>query len=286
MNPLRLERFHESFAKFGLSGGLQLGHYNHVEAREGLTDHLHAGAIEICFLVKGAQTYFLEDHAYRLTGGDVFIAFPDEEHSTGGLPQEKGVLYWLLLDLGGEEPLLGLDPESSGDLRRELLGIPRRHFRGGRRLKGYLDNLARLLFEPVTPQARLEVVKNALGFLLGVISASRDPAQHRQSDRLQPALDYIRENLDQPLTIPELAACTDLSEPRFKARFKEELGIPPGEYVLRQKIQEATRRLQTGRDTVTEIAFGLGFSSSQYFATVYKRFTGKTPVSVKTEAQR
>jgi AraC-like DNA-binding protein len=258
---------------------LELGFYNHVQAREGLLDHHHAGTIEICYLVKGAQTYFLDEQAYRLTGGDVFIAFPNEEHSTGGLPQEKGVLYWLLLDLSPTDPLLGLDRNASADLARELRALPRRHFRGGRRLKEPLDHLGRLLFLEPTPRNRLEVTRDALDFLLGVVRESRQPAPLPRGDKLKPALEYIDENLHEPLTVPELAAQTSLSEPRFKARFKEELGMPPGEYVLRRKVREATRRLRAGRESVTDIAFALGFSSSQYFATVYKRFTGKTPAS-------
>jgi Bacterial regulatory helix-turn-helix proteins, AraC family len=38
-------------------------------------------------------------------------------------------------------------------------------------------------------------------------------------------------------------------------------------------------QLRGGRDSVTDIAFALGFSSSQYFATVFRRFMGCTPVS-------
>jgi AraC-like DNA-binding protein len=66
-----------------------------------------------------------------------------------------------------------------------------------------------------------------------------------------------------------------LSESRFKSRFKAEIGVPPAEYWLRQKIERATEMLKTRR--VTEVAHELGFSSSQYFATAFKRYTLMNP---------
>jgi AraC-like DNA-binding protein len=87
----------------------------------------------------------------------------------------------------------------------------------------------------------------------------------------------VERPLDEPLPLPALAAKAGLSLPRFKASFKEQFGVPPGEYVLRARVAEAVRRLRTTPQPVTRIAFDLGFSSSQYFATVVKRYAGRTP---------
>ncbi len=57
--------------------------------------HRHAGGWEICYLERGNQVFEVRDQTYRLRGGDVFLTFPDEPHSTGGSPSEPGVLYWL-----------------------------------------------------------------------------------------------------------------------------------------------------------------------------------------------
>ena len=70
-------------------------------------------------------------------------------------------------------------------------------------------------------------------------------------------------------------AIARLSESRFKTRFKREMGVPPEEFWLRQKIERATVLLKTRN--VTEVAHELGFSSSQYFATVFKRYTRVSP---------
>jgi len=54
----------------------------------------------------------------------------------------------------------------------------------------------------------------------------------------------------------------------------------PHAYILRKRIECAQKLPSIGNGTVTEIAFECGFSSSQYFATVFKRITGMTPNDV------
>jgi AraC-like DNA-binding protein len=53
--------------------------------------------------------------------------------------------------------------------------------------------------------------------------------------------------------------------------------MPPHEYILRCKIDRAVAQLEAGERSITDIAYDLGFSSSQYFATVFKRFTRLNP---------
>lgn len=60
-----------------------------------------------------------------------------------------------------------------------------------------------------------------------------------------------------------------LSETRLKARFKAETDVPPADYVMRRMI-EVSKTLLVGDQPVTDIAIGLGFSTTQYFATVFK----------------
>ena len=50
---------------------------------------------------------------------------------------------------------------------------------------------------------------------------------------------FILQNIDCPLTVRQLAQLARLSEPRLKARFKKELGIPPADYMARQKVDRA-----------------------------------------------
>jgi len=99
-------------------------------------------------------------------------------------------------------------------------------------------------------------------------------------------ISYINENIHSNLELDELALLANLSLSRFKQKFKEVIGIPPGEYILRTKIEESKRLLRDTDRTITEIAHNLGFSSSQYFATVFKKFKNMTPSDFRVRVKK
>jgi AraC-like DNA-binding protein len=69
-----------------------------------------------------------------------------------------------------------------------------------------------------------------------------------------------------------------LSTSRFFQEFKTATGMTPKDYLLRLRVEEAARQLRKAPTRpVTCIAHELGFSSSQYFATVFRRYLGVSP---------
>lgn len=272
-------------AKHGVVNVSRLGYYNHSRAQPGLSDHTHPVAIEICFLVTGRQTYVVGDKTYRLRGGDVFIAFPQERHSTGGHPQEKGILYWIQYTLPKPgESFLGLPREQGQAVLDATLGIKQRHFRGDWTMKECLDQMTLLYHEDPSPLVGAAIANQATAFLLSVISISQNAAPESMNRSLERVLRHIDTHLEEKITLAELATLLDVSVSRFKIRFKKEMGVPPAEYIQRRRIEEAQRRLQHTKIPITQIAFALGFSSSQYFATVFKRYTGSAPRELRGDA--
>lgn len=267
------------------SGIDQLGRYRYTAARRPLPEHSHGERLEICYLLKGYQTYRVGDVVYRLRGGDVFLTFPGESHSTGGRPEEKGVLYWLIVSASlGPDGLLGLPERESAALLRQLLQGNKRHFKmGNNRAKAELDEFTRAYYGAKDPLRQCAMAHHLIRFLLEVASLSRGGSLRQPTKTLTPALEHIQQHLGEPLTVPDLATLCNLSTPRFKVRFREAHGIPPGEYIQRARVAAARQRLSEGRHSITDIAYELGFSSSQYFATVFKRITGLTPRQAQRE---
>ncbi len=279
-------RIEMPLSRQGVLDVLSLGRYNHTSARPGLSEHAHEGAMEICYLVKGHQTYRVGAREYRLNGGDVFVTFPGERHDTAGFPEEKGVLYWMVLRVspsGGG--FLGVAKAQGRALLRALRGITPRHFRGSWTMKEHLDAVTRLFHLREDP-VRVFAMANRIGaFLLEVVASAQSARSATPPRPLQPILAFIEQHLDEAPAVSRLAAQAGLSVPRFKARFRQEFGVPPAEYVLRARIEEARRRLTDGNASITQIAFDLGFSSSQYFATVFKRFAGHPPGVLRNRAR-
>ncbi|MDR1158972.1 MAG: AraC family transcriptional regulator [Oscillospiraceae bacterium] len=106
-----------------------------------------------------------------------------------------------------------------------------------------------------------------------------DNAAHERkhlSQDIANATAFIERSIGEPISMPELAQAAHLSVSRFKQKFKEQIGATPREYVNRMKVEiSKARLLATG--SVTEVAFELGFTSSNYFSVIFKRFTGLSP---------
>ncbi len=255
-----------------------LGRYEYRVARDGLPSHAHPQTLEVCYLAKGQQLYRVGARDYVLTGGDVFVTFPNETHSSGETPQEKGVLYWLQLRLSRQQrQLFHYPPAESRALIRQLLHLPHRHFAGDPRMPRLLDDVFVAAAGSADALSRVRIQNRLVDFLLTVIvCAGQQPSDH-VSPAIARVLRRIDHQLDQSQPLASLARHAGLSLPRFKARFKAEVGIPPAEYVLRRRIDRAKAMLVRPDATVTRVAFDLGFSSSQYFATVFRRYTGQSP---------
>lgn len=264
--------------KRGVAGIPLLGRYNYTNAHPALPDHLHGGALEICYLVRGVQTYRVGNRYFRMRGGELFLTFPNERHGTGGLPEERGELYWMIVRIPPRrEGLLGLPAPQSRALLKALLGIKQRHFRASPEIKDRLDALVSLFCEKPGPLNAFALANHVGGFLHEVVKSATQSPRPAGCSSLAPVLARIRKAPQESWPVSRLARLADLSASRFKARFKEETGIPPAEFVLRVRIEAAQQRLDQGGQSVTDIAYDLGFSSSQYFATVFKRFTGVSP---------
>lgn len=91
------------------------------------------------------------------------------------------------------------------------------------------------------------------------------------------AISYLRKNLNEHLDLTDLARISGYSLSRFKSKFRNETGITPGEYISLQKIEHAKHQLLETNISITEIAYSLGFSSSNYFSTVFKKYSDSTP---------
>jgi transcriptional regulator GlxA family with amidase domain len=97
------------------------------------------------------------------------------------------------------------------------------------------------------------------------------------SPQIWRAVREIKNSDPTDISIQRLALLLNLSVPRFKSRFKHETGIPPGEYILKNKIIRAQKLLGEGRLSVTDVAFRLGFSASSHFSRAFRDITGQSP---------
>jgi AraC-like DNA-binding protein len=276
------DRFIIDFQKLGTPNVLALGHYNYKNAKERLKTHVHTGIIEICYLEKGTQHYSVNGEDFHLNGGELLVTYPDEPHGTSCYPEERGSLYWLLLEIPAKNAgILNLSPADTGIIINRLLNLPVRHFKGLPGIKNILSGIFRAYQTEIDPLRLIGINNNILTLLLTVIHSAERNGEKKVTAEIEYLCRHIRENLTEDFELEKLASMVHLSVSRFKHRFKAETGIPPKEYILREKINKAKVLLNDKSLSISSIAYDLGFYSSSYFATVFKRYTMLTPTEFR-----
>ncbi len=102
--------------------------------------------------------------------------------------------------------------------------------------------------------------------------------------RLRRVTDYIHEHLACDLTLPELAEIVNVSPSHFKLLFKQSVGMPVHQYVIRSRVEYAMDLLYRGGVPLSEVALRSGFADQSHMARCMRRVTGMTPSAVMRNA--
>lgn len=104
----------------------------------------------------------------------------------------------------------------------------------------------------------------------------------KNKSRIGFAVDYIKKNLHQKLSIESIAKLAYVSKSNFFRMFKDELGTSPNEFILQERINRAKELLKS-QNSIKETAFQTGFSDTNYFTRVFKQLVGVTPKSYQNK---
>ena len=123
-----------------------------------------------------------------------------------------------------------------------------------------------------------------------LVFIARRYSAHRQQNRtsnlgtpptraeIQELQTWLRSRISDPPSLTQMAEKIGMSPAHFAMVFKQETGLTALEFMTAARIDEAAARLRgSKRTSVTNIALDLGFSSSQYFSLVFKKYKGCTP---------
>lgn len=260
--------------RYHVPGLRMIGHQNTTRATAPLPIHYHKNCFEFTYVVQGNLTFSVNGESHPLSGGDLFITQPDEIHDTGNTPMSLHQIYWFQLDISRPDALLNFTPTLSQWLIDQLLALPSRVVR----MEGSTEALCKGIFSNLDGASEVEQAQACamLGVLLcQIVKNSKLPEGSVTSD-ISRTTEYIHHHIYDKISMDTLAAEAMLSVPRFKQKFKAQIGTSPRNYVNYHKIELAKKLLREGKN-VTNVAMDLGFSGSDYFSVVFKRYTFVSP---------
>ena len=269
----------EQIQQTGLAEMPEIGKIQIRDALRPMNMEVHPDMIEFLLLYSGCKRMWVEQTRYDMLGGDLLIIYPGEAHGAEDVIQNRSVLcYFLMTVPTAPGPFCMLDPSEREILWQRLRELPSRMLKVPASVQREMDRL----YSSVGTGAPLGAGRTRLrlmDFLFQVLDANVSASPLPED--ISAVIRCIRENRGEMLDISRMAASVSLSESRFKQKFKQATGIPPVEFMIREKIEESKILLQDAGRTVTSVAMELGFTSSQHFSVLFKKYVGESPAQFR-----
>ena len=249
----------------------------------------HAGISEHRFdqplaslLVQGSKRTLYGAEEHTLTENQLLLVGMDMPSSSQ------------ILEASPEKPLLTLffhiNRQMVGDLILQL-GWKERHSPhtpgisisdAGPDLMETLVRVTHILDAPEQVPVRGELAMRDLHYLL--LAGPQADVLHaiygsgRYGRQLFAAIGYLREHLDAPVSLAELARAVYMSESTLYRYFKTLTGLSPLQYYKQLRLHEARRLILEEHEQARLAAARVGYGSAQQFNRDYKRLFGQPPL--------
>lgn len=265
----------------------------------GLRVHCNEG-VKIAYMARGSLTLTLDGHKHQLRTGDMFVVRPWQLHAFGDPNVVASQIIWVLFDVGVRRPHeQWYWPDwlawSERDRRQLTLLLSRNEqpfYRASREVARAFDEIAQIVatgdIEGQETRLRLTISMMLLHFMtqLERQEPGLDSALTSSKRTVQIFLSRLRHALDEDWTLENMAAECSLSRTQFSQHCLALTNMSPVRYLQMIRLEAAQRKLAMRGATVTQIAHECGFSSSQYFATCYKRHFGIAPLETPGYGKR
>lgn len=261
-----------------LTGGSDAAHTTRP-----LNPHRHAG-FEITYAEDGKIHWVLEkDQPFCFGGGDISLVQPQVLHEGESRILQPAAIHWLILN-----PLVENAEKNTPFRRNQILHIHKKLTAFGNssaQAGNLLPELFRLFRKCMESHHRKDQDPLLLSqsqmlaaqIVIETIRAFEANSPKAESGPVRYAIDLMNSRLEDKLSIPEIASKVGLGASRFYSLFKKKMGQSPADYLQQLRCARAREYLTNTDESITNIAFRLGFSSSQYFADCFRKYIGRTP---------
>jgi AraC-like DNA-binding protein len=265
------------------------------EPQEEFGPHTHEFA-EIVIITGGKGLHITGEDSWELSAGDIFVINGSRTHEYRDIQklQLLNILYQpdqiklALLDLPsvpGYHAMFTLEPawRSRHQCKSRLKMT-------SKELTLVIELIEQLEKELATRQSGFGFMAMAMLMqIIGTLSRAygkRPSADRRALLRIGESLSFLESNLEKDICVDSLANIAHMSKRSFLRAFQQATGSSPIAWLIEQRIQRAALLLRRTEYNITEIAFQVGFTDSNYFTRQFTKLTGLSPSRYRSTHRR
>lgn len=105
----------------------------------------------------------------------------------------------------------------------------------------------------------------------------------RVQQAVQAAAELMEQRLDEPITVPQIAAAVGLSQNYLALHFRKRFGMTLPRYLLTRRMAVAQDLLRRTGLPVSRIARRVGMADAQHFNKQFRRIVGASPTAYRSQ---
>ena len=228
------------------------------------------GNLRICYVLNGSADWEIDGRIYRVQTGDMILLTHRQKRR------------FLKTDSDFELAIITINHSAlSGTAHLSFLywlSQRNQYILRGEQLLNLLKEITSELEDKKAYYNKIISAKLTEFFCLAEREYRFDPeAVPAQDKNLLRILEYIDQNVTQPISLQEIAVRMNMTESAFSRRFLKMTGTTFRKYVMQKRVEYALFLLETTQLKVIDIAYECGFSSISGFYDTFKKITGTTP---------
>ncbi len=269
-----------------------IGYWDANEPQDwGLDWHRNEG-IEFHFLESGTMPYAQDDKEVLLTPNHLTITRPWEAHKVGNPNIGMGKFYWVIIDLGVRRPHQEWVWPEWITLTETDLSRLTKMLRHNEKSILKTDQHVRDCFKRINVAINTDVkgsnaskIRLLINYLLILILDLLDSEKIELNESLTDSsrsvkyfLNELDKNLAENWTIEQMSQSAGVGLTRFTHHCKQLTNLTPMRYLTMRRLEMSKKiLLEDDKLTVSEVAYMCGFTTSQYFSTVFKKHEKCSP---------
>lgn len=268
----------------------------------GFSWHRNDG-IEFLLVERGVIPSTVDEQELVLRTDDLVVTRPWQWHRVGNPHVPACRFHWLILDLGVVQPhqtwkwpsWLVLTPPDLHSLTAFLRHNEQPVWHVDRTIRRCFQEIATLVDTDENGSQASHLALRINEFLLLLLAMFRHQrigldaslaSAERTVELFWKELGGVPEQLAREWSLPQMARVCGMGRTQFCELTRQITGLPPAHLLLQRRLEWAGELLRAQPErTVTEIALDCGFSTSQYFATRFRRHFGCTPRDFRQQGQ-